>query len=161
VPDAPDRTRANPAGLIYGVLAIATVIAAESTRHETYPKLAAASAITIALYWLAHAYSHHWGSRIRQSAEWTIKEIVSSLAEEATILAGASIPAAVLVGAWLGGASVETGVSAVLWAAGVEVVMLEIATGLRRRLGLHDLMVQSLMGMVIGVGILAVRILLH
>ncbi len=46
---------ANAAGTIYGVLAVATVIAAEGTRQETTGKVLGASVITMVLYWLAHA----------------------------------------------------------------------------------------------------------
>lgn len=158
---APARRRANPAGLIYGVLAIETIIAAETSQRQTFPKLIAASAIAMAMYWLASAYSHHWGSRLRQSAGWTVKEFTTSLMEEATILVGAALPTIVLLSAWVAGATVETGVTAVLWVGCLEVGLLEIATGIRRRLGLRDLAVQSLIGIALGLGILVVRLLLH
>ena len=143
------------------MLSIATVIAVESTRQETFPKLLAASAITILLYWLAHAYSHHWSSRLSQSAGWSLSEIGTCLAREATILAGAIVPAAVLLGAWAAGARVETGVSAVLWSAVIEIELLEVATGLRRHLRLHDLLVQSLIGVLMAIGIVSLRLLVH
>src|ERR1700689_1353409 len=81
----------NAAGMIYGVLAVATVIAAESTRRETFDKLFGASVITMALYWLAHGYARHLGSRLHRPAEWTFREVVASLAHEAAILEGAAL----------------------------------------------------------------------
>jgi hypothetical protein len=146
---------------VYGVLAVATVIAAESTRRETFGKLLAASMVTIALYWVAHAYAHHWASRLGKAREWTTREIVTSLAHEASILVGAAVPSAVLAIAWVAGIGIRTAVTAVLWSAGIEVVALEIGVGLRHRLGLADMLIQTLIGVTMGLGILGVRVLLH
>ncbi len=155
------RRTVNPSGLIYGVLAIATVIAAESTRRETFSRLLAASLVTLALYWVAHAYSHHWGSRLDDSSTWSGREILDSLAHETPILAGAALPIAVLVVAWATGASKETAVTAVLWSAVAELAALEVVPGLRHRLRPRELVVQSVAGIVMGVGVLALRVLLH
>lgn len=153
--------RFNPGGLVYGALALATVIAAESTRRETFPKLAVASAVTIGLYWLAHAYAHHWGSRVQEEAQWSIAEIVDALKQEASMLVGAAIPATVLLIAWMAGAGIEDAVTAVLWSAGVELVALEIAVGVLRHFGVRDLAVQTVIGAGMGLGILVLRLVLH
>lgn len=151
----------NPGGVVYGVLAVATVIAAESTRKETFGKLLLASAITMVLYWAAHAYSHHWSSRLQRAHEWTLIEIRNSLRYEASILLGAAVPLAVLAGAWIAGSSIETGVTSVLWIAGAELLALEVIPGIRHRLRLRDLGIQTLLGLSMGLGILAVRFVLH
>ncbi|HET6964095.1 MAG TPA: hypothetical protein VFH58_04935 [Acidimicrobiales bacterium] len=162
IPDeAPAPGPINAAGVVYGVLAVATVIAAESTRRETFGKLLAASAVTMGLYWLAHAYAHHWASRLGKAREWTVAEIVTSLAHEASILVGALVPAAVLAISWLAGVGIRTAVTAVLWTAGIEIVVLEVGAGLRHHLRLADMAVQSLIGVAMGLGILGVRVLLH
>jgi hypothetical protein len=160
-PESDSTARSNPAGIIYGVLAIATVIAAEGTRRETFPKLLGASAIALALYWLAHAYARHLGSRLQQLAEWDFREVLASLAHEAAILVGAVLPLTALVGAWLAGARIESGVTAALWCAGVELVVLEVAAGLRRKQRLRDTVVETGMGITMGLGIVAIRLLLH
>lgn len=157
----PAEEKANPAGFIYGVLAISTVVAAESTRRETFGKLLAASAVTIGLYWLAHAYSHHWASRLQAESAWTGRQLAGALAREAPILAGALIPVAVLAVAWSTGASIETGVTAELWSAGVEIALLEVVVGLRRHMRRRDMAIQTAIGVALGLGILALRILLH
>ncbi len=151
----------NAGGVVYGVLAVATVIAAESTRRETFPKLLAGSLVTLGLYWVAHAYSHHWGSRLNRAGEWTVKELVLSLAHEASILVGALLPTAALVAAWLAGAGIQSAVTAVLWCAGIELVLLEVGAGLRHHIGLRDMVVQTLIGLSMGLGILGLRVLLH
>jgi hypothetical protein len=151
----------NPGGVLYGVLAVATVIAAESTRRETFGKLLLASAITMALYWAAHAYAHHWTSRFHKAREWTLGEIRDSLRYEASILLGAALPLAVLLGAWIAGTTTETAVTWVLWIAGVELVALEVVPGVRHRLPVRDLAVQSVLGISMGLGILGLRFVLH
>jgi hypothetical protein len=151
----------NPGGVLYGALAVATVIAAESTRRETFGKLMAASAITMALYWAAHAYSHHWTSRLRSAHDWTIAELRRSLRYEATILAGAALPLAALACAWVAGAAIETAVTVVLWVAGLELVALEALPGIRHRLKPRALAVQSVLGISMGAGILGLRFVLH
>ncbi len=140
---------------------MATVIAAESTRRETFGKLLLASVITMALYWAAHAYSHHWTGRLHRAPEWTLGEIKASLTYEAPILLGAALPLVVLMGAWVTGATTETAVTAVLWTAGLELVALEVAPGLHHGLKLRELAVQSLLGISMGAGILGLRFVLH
>ena len=151
----------SPAGVIYGVLAVATVVAAEGTRRETYAALLGASALTMALYWLAHAYADHLGRRFGRPEEWSWREIVVSLADEAGILAGAVLPAATLALSWAAGATVSTGVTASLWCAGVELAVIEVVASLRRRLSLGDTVVETAIGVVMGIGILGIRLLLH
>lgn len=151
----------NPAGLVYGVLAVATVIAAESTRRETFGRLFLASVITMLLYWLAHSYAHQWASRFNKAGEWSLAELTVSFVHEVSILAGAAIPTVVLLLSWAPGASTETAVTAVLWTAGIELLLLEVLPGIRHGLQLRDLAVQTVLGISMGAGILGLRVVLH
>lgn len=154
--------RFNPEGFVYGVLALATVIAAESTRRETFPKLVGASLVIMGLYWLGHAYARFWGSRLEEEgANWSAAEILRSLWGEAPILVGASLPAVALLLSWAAGASIETAVTAVLWEAGAELVILEIVVGIRRHFGWRDMTIQTLIGVTMALGILVLRVILH
>src|SRR5580700_1331256 len=141
-----EATPGSLSGIIYGVLAVATVVAAEGTRRESYGALIGASALTMALYWLAHAYADHLGRRLRQPAEWSMREIVVSLVDEAAILAGALLPVLALAISWGAGATVESGVTASLWSAGVELGVLELVASLRRRLSVRDTVVETAIG---------------
>jgi hypothetical protein len=156
-----EEPRFDPGGLILGVLAVATVIAAESTRQETYPRLFAASLISVAVYWISHAYARHWSWRLDHSFAWTATELFSSLAFESTLLIGALLPVLVLGVAWVAGFSREAAVTAVLWCAAMELVLLEILTAVRRRLSARDLLVQAALGILMAVGILLMRLVLH
>jgi hypothetical protein len=161
VPGLTVRFEYNPGGVVYGVLAVATVIAAESTRRETFGKLILASVVTMALYWLAHGYSHHWGARLDQPGAWTFKEIAVSLGHELPILVGAIVPILVLVVAWAVGAGTETAVTAVLWTAGAELLLLEVVPGIRHHLKLRALALETLFGVSMGAGIYVLRLVLH
>ncbi len=152
---------ADPARLVYGVLAVATVIAAESTRRETFGKLFLASVVTMLLYWVAHAYAHQWAARLSKAGEWSLAELTVSFLHESSILAGAAVPIAVLLVSWAAGVSTETAVTAVLWTAVVELLLLEVVPGIRQGLRLRDLAIQTLLGVSMGVGILALHLLLH
>lgn len=117
--------------------------------------------MTVFLYWVAQAYSHHWGERLNNAGEWSLKQVFVSFAYETSILAGAAGPTVVLVGCWIAGTSTETAVTAVLWTAGLELLLLEVVPGIRHRLKLVDMAVQTVLGVSMGAGILGVRVLLH
>lgn len=164
--ESPIRTatathRVNPSGLIYGVLTVATVVAAEATKKETYPKLLIAATVALALYWLAHAYSAYWGLRIEHRGGGDVRGLLRAMVAEAPILIGAMGPGLVLLVAWAAGATLETGVTAALWCSVAEIVLLEILAGLYSRLSLRNLAVQTATGAVMGVGILVLRVVLH
>jgi hypothetical protein len=146
---------------VYGVLSVATVIAAESTRSETFPRLLVASFVAMVLYWLAHGYAEHWASHLLRSDEWSTAEIWSSLVWEAPILLGAVVPILVLLLSWVAGGSTEAAVTAALWASAVEIVLLELGAGLFRHDRARDIAIQVLMGVTMGLGILALRLTLH
>ena len=150
-----------PAGVILGVLAVSTVIAAESTRHETYGKLLGASVIAMVIFWLARSYALHLEWRLRERVSWSFHEIVTSLARGAAILVGATVPIAALFFDWVAGASLQTGVTVALWSAGIALVAFELLASIRRHLGRRDLAVETSIGVVMGLGILVMRLLLH
>jgi hypothetical protein len=146
---------------VYGVLSVATVIAAESTRSETFPRLVVASFVAMVLYWLAHGYAEHWAAHLQRSDNWSTAEIWSSLVWEAPILLGAVGPILVLLLAWVAGGSTEAAVTAALWVSVVEIVLLELGAGLFRHDRVRDVAIQVLMGVTMGLGILALRLTLH
>jgi hypothetical protein len=151
----------NPAGVIYGVLAVGTLIAAESTRHETYETVISASALALVLYWLAHAYARHLAERLKRPEEWQPRDIGVTLLHEAALVKGAALPIVALLLSWLAGASLSTGVAAALWTAAVELFLLEVAAGVGRKLPPREMAVEVVLGAALAVGILGIRIVLH
>lgn len=103
----------NPSGMVYGILVVGTLLAAEGTQGIGYPRLVAAVAIALVLYWLAHAYSAVLGQRIASTDRWTPQRMIDALIHEFAIIRGSILPLVVLVIAGLLGAALGLGLFAV------------------------------------------------
>jgi hypothetical protein len=87
----------NPSAVVYGILTCGALLAAESTRKETVTEAISASAITLVLYWLAHAYSEALGERLESGHAWDAGQLLRVAGHEAALLKGAALPVVVLV----------------------------------------------------------------
>jgi len=152
---------ANPAGLIYGTIAVAALLAAESARRETYPKTVGAVATTLILYWLAHSYAEFTGERLQEGKHFTYSGLVRTATHELTVLLGAGVPFVVLLICWAGGAELTFAVSAAIWTAVAIVIAAEVVVGVRAQLPVRELVRQTAFGAVLGLLVLALRVLLH
>src|SRR6478672_4897709 len=91
----------NAAGVVYGVITVGALMAAESGRHESYVDAFASSLIATLLYWLAHSYSDLLGDRLSTGEPLTTKALARELAHDWAIVRGAAIPLLALVIAWV------------------------------------------------------------
>jgi hypothetical protein len=153
--------RANPAGLIYGTISVAALLAAESARQETYPRTVGAVAITIILYWFAHSYASFTGERLEHHEQFTYKGLLLAATQELTVLLGAAVPFLVLIACWILGASLTGAVAAAVWTSAGIVIAAEVIIGVRAELTGRELLRQSLVGALLGLLVIALRILLH
>jgi hypothetical protein len=151
----------NPAGLIYGTITVAALLAAESARQETYGDTVGAVALTLILYWLAHSYAEFTGERIRDSERFTYAGLVRTGTHELTVLLGAAVPLVVILICWAAGAALGTAVSAGIWTSVAIVVGAEVVIGIRAELTGRDLVRQTAVGALLGLLVLALRVLLH
>lgn len=151
----------NPAGVVYGTIATGALLAAEASRRETLEEAAGAVALTLALFWLAHAYAHSLGQRLESGAGWSPGRLASSLRHEMTILRGSVLPLVVLLLARASGASTSTAVGAALVSASVLLFLLELIAGARTRQSAARVALQVLVGAVLAVGILGLKVVLH
>jgi len=151
---------ANPSGVVYGVLAIGTLIAAEGSRHETYVSVISASLLALLLYWLAHAYARSFGSRLEEPSQKGTQSIGPAMLREAAMLKGASLPIVAMLLSWLVRAPLSTGVVSALCTAGVELFVLELLAGLGRHLSVREITAEVAIGAVLGGGVFSVRLLL-
>jgi hypothetical protein len=151
----------NPSGVVYGIIAIGALLAAESGRHETFVDTVGSAALAACLYWLAHAYATLLGRRLVHPEVLTAATLWRALIHDWAIFRGAAVPLAALMIAWATGAAQETAVTAALWSAVVAVVAFELAAGIRSRARPAELALEVGVGLVMGVGILALKILLH
>jgi hypothetical protein len=149
------------AGLIYGTISVAALLAAESARTETYPRTVGAVGVIMILYWIAHSYSEFAAERMQEHEPFTYFGLIASATRELTVLIGAAVPFSVLLICWVAGASLTLAVAAASWASAAIVVATEVVIGIRAELTGREMARQTIVGAVLGLLIVAVRVLLH
>jgi hypothetical protein len=147
----------NAAGVVYGVITVGALMAAESGHHESYVDAIASAVFATLLYWLAHAYADLLGRRLETGEHLTVPTLARALAHDWAIVRGAAIPVLALVISWLLGASRESGVTAALRTAVVAVVLFELLAGIRARSTPPELLLKAAVGVTMGIGLLAVK----
>ena len=151
----------NPSGIVYGIIVIGALLAAESGRHESYLDTIASAAIAAALYWFAHAYADVLGERLARHERLTARALGRALARDLAIIRGAALPLAVLALAWVVGATQQHAVTAALWSAIVSLVAFELIAGIHSRASPRELLLEGAAGAAMGIAILALKIVLH
>jgi hypothetical protein len=152
---------ANPTGLVYGTITVAALLAAESARQETYPRTVGAVALTLLLYWLAYSYAQFTGERLAENEPFSLGRLGRSAVQELAVLLGAVIPLLVLLILWAFGTSLADAVTAGIWTSAAMVVLCEVVIGIRAELSGRELALQTLMGALLGLMVIALRVLLH
>lgn len=151
----------NPAGAIYGMIAIGALLAAESGLHETYPETIGSAMLALSLYWLAHAYADVLGQRLDTHERLTAMALGQNLLHDWSIVRGGTLPVLVLLICWAAGASQETAVTIDLWATAGSLLAYELLAGLRARARPAELLLEGCVGAAMGLGVLALRVILH
>jgi hypothetical protein len=151
----------SPAAVVYGAMVMGALLAAESGRKETYVETFASAVIAALLYWLAHSYATVLGQRLRTRETLTPATLVRGLADDRGLLRGAAIPLLALLLAWATGASQQTAVDAGLYSVAGSLFLLELLAGLRSRARHGELALEVAVGATLGLGVLALRIVLH
>jgi hypothetical protein len=147
----------NAGGVVFGVITVGALMAAESGRHETYLDTVASALIATILYWLAHAYAELLGLRLATGERLTVVTLGRALAHDWAIVRGAAIPLLALVIAWVVGASQESGVTAALRTAVITIVAFEVLAGVRAKSSPGELLVRGTVGVTMGLAILALK----
>jgi VIT1/CCC1 family predicted Fe2+/Mn2+ transporter len=143
------------------VIVIGALLAAESRLHETYIDTVGSALIATGLYWLAHAYAGVLGRRLDAEEQLSARALGRALAHDWALVRGASIPLLVLVLAWAAGAHQADAVTAALWSAVASLVAFELVAGLRSKASPAELALEVCVGLTMGLGILALKIVLH
>jgi hypothetical protein len=151
----------NPSGVVYGTIAVGAVLAAESTRRETFADTFGATLLILGLYWLAHTYATVVGQRLEDRKSLSASGLWRALVHEGAIVRGASIPIAALVVLWMAGVALDTAVTAALWTSAVLLVAFEFVATIGSRVSGAQRVAQVLIGVVIGAGVLLVHVVLH
>lgn len=151
----------NPAGVVYGTVTVGALLAAESGLRDTYPETVGSLVVAVALYWFAHSYADVLGLRLTRRARLTGSELWHAFVQDWAIVRGAAAPIAAVAIAWTLGAAQTTAVSAGVWTAVASLVIFEVVAGLRSNAKPPELALQVGAGLVLGLGVLALRALLH
>jgi hypothetical protein len=152
---------ADPAGLVYGTIAVGALLAAERARRETYLKTIVAVIITMLLYWLAHSYAEFTASRLREHGRFTFDGLARTAAHELSVLAGAALPLLMVLILWVAGARLSVAVTAAIWTSATAIVAIELTIGIRADLPRSDLIRQTALGTLLGLLVIALRLILH
>ncbi|HEX4465804.1 MAG TPA: hypothetical protein VH025_01335 [Solirubrobacteraceae bacterium] len=151
----------NPSGVVYGVIVIGALLAAESSLHETYTETFASAALAAAVYWLAHSYSSVLGRRLAGEERLTPAALLRALAHDGAVVRGAAIPLLALLLCRLVGAEQRTAVDVAVWSAAASLVLFELLAALRSRLAPTEAAFEVAVGIAMAMAILGLKILLH
>ena len=151
----------NPSRVVLGVIVIGALMAAESGLHETYLAVFTSGVITATLYWLAHAYSDVLGRRLHSHERLTPASLGYSLVHESAVIRGAAIPLVALAVAAIAGADRETGVTIAVWSAAVSIAVLEIVAALRAHSTRAELLLETAIGVGMGLAVIALKAVMH
>lgn len=151
----------DPSAVVYGTIAVGLVLAAEDPSHETYPRVFAAAAVTVVLYWFAHSFAETLGERYatRTSPSWHSAR--SALGREFPIAEGALPQLAVVGIGWLAGASLSADVAVALWTTVAMLVVFELVAGLRAKLPRLQLLGGAAFGAALGMALVGIKAVLH
>lgn len=150
----------NPGGVVYGIITIGALLAAESDAHETYPETVASAFIAAVLYTLAYGYAGLLGRRLSSRRRLTRQSLLTALGDEGSIVRGACVPLIVVLGGWALGATQHASVTAAVWVAIASVVLFELIAGLRSHASPAELVFEVGMGIALGSAILALKAVL-
>jgi hypothetical protein len=143
------------------VIVIGALLAGESGRHENYPDTLASAIVAALLYWLAHAYAGVLGRRLSTGERLSTGALLRALGHDWAVIRGAAIPLLALALAAVAGAGQQTAVTAALWSAAASLVGLELIAGVRSKASPGELALDLAVGVTMGLGILALKVLLH
>ena len=146
---------------IYGLMTVGALLAAESAGSETYAETVGAVVITMLVYWLAHSYAEFTSERLKEREPAQFSALARIMAVQVPILYGAAIPLLALVIDWVIGEPLDTAVITALITTAVVVMVLEIAAGVRAKQSGRELVLQTLFGALLGLLIIALRLVLH
>jgi hypothetical protein len=152
---------ANPSGSVYGTITVGALLAAETALRDTYLETVASVGVALMVYWLAHSYAELLGQRLEAHERLTVAGLGRALVRDWAIVRGAGLPLLALLAAWALGASQETAISIALWACVASLLAFELLAGLRARAQPRELALELCIGAAMGLGVIALRVILH
>ncbi len=151
----------NPSGLIYGTILSATLISAEAAKAERYPGALGGIVLAEIIYWLALSYSEFAGDRVETGEPFEFKGFVRSARHELAVVLSGIPPFVVILVCWIVGASLTTALTIGVYTAAGMVVFAELVIGISTEQTGRELIVDTLVGILFGIMIVAIKVFLH
>lgn len=146
---------------MYGVILVGALVAAESGSHDGYFDKVGSTLLALGIYWLAHSYSTVLGRRLEFQHKLTLAGLGHAMEHDWGIVRGGAIPLLTLPICWVFGATQTTAVNVAVWAAIVSLIVFELIAGIRAKSTPRELMLESSVGIAMGLAILALKTLAH
>jgi hypothetical protein len=152
---------ANPARFVYGTVVVGALLAAETAQSETYLETVVAVVLALLVYWLAHTYAEITARRLGGTAQLTPTELGQAMAHEAPLLLGAALPVLALVLCWIAQAQLATAVTVAIWTSVAITAIIQVAAALRARPSTAAVVLQSAIGLSLGLLIIGIKLVFH
>jgi hypothetical protein len=136
----------NSGGLVYGTILVATLLAAEPPRRETFAKT---------------SYAEFTGERLREDEAFTPAAYARAAVHELPVVFGTLGPLLALLICWAAGVALATAVTVAIWTSVAIIIATEVVLGVRAELTGRQLVIQTGMGVLLGLLVVALRVLLH
>jgi hypothetical protein len=150
-----------PGPLVYGTVTVGAVLDAEGIKTETFVETIVGVALAMVLLWLAHAYAQMTAHRLAKGEHLTPRRIAHYMGQEAPILLGAVVPLLTVVIWSAAGSNLSDSLSAGIWADVAMIVVINLVAAVVSELSGIDLLVQTAVGVLLGVGIIGVKVIFH
>jgi hypothetical protein len=151
----------NPGGLVYGTILSATLISAETAKAERYAGALGGIVLAEIVYWLALSYSEFAGERAKTGDPFEFKGFLSSAHHELAVVLTGIPPFLVIVACWIVGATLATALTIGVYTAAGMIVLSELVIGISTEQTGRELIVDTLVGVLFGILVIAVKVLLH
>lgn len=151
----------DPAGLLYGALVAASVLATASLHSPAFTRVALATTAVLGIYWLAHVYIAAQTLQVAGDARHFIRRLAHTGVHEAAVIEGGLPAVSVYVVVNLAGATSQTAATVAVW---FSVAVLTAAGFVNaRRAGRHGLvgLVDAAAAGAFGVLVIVAKAALH
>ena len=153
------RTPDTAAG-IYGTITANAVIAA-TAGHRPPGGILAVTVATLAVFWLAHVYSHALAHHLQSTMSLSWTAIIAAMSEERPMLEAPAAPLLVLLLGTLGLLRERAAVRLALWIGVVQLVAWGVAYARRQQWGWPTALAAGTVNGTLGLIIVALEVFLH
>jgi hypothetical protein len=155
-----ERSERHYAGAIYGTLLVMALLAVEP-EDDPPGNVAAAVAVSVLVFWLAHVYAHSIGARVRTGAQLSWSHLRTEMAHEWPLVQSALPAIAALLLAAAGVFGTATAIVIGLTLGMVELFAWGVLLGLRQELGFGRAIVVGVIDCSFGLVIVTLETLVH